>query len=79
MRHVDVQSTLIHSVSYSEETRVLEIQFQDGNTYRFYEVEPEVYEELLDAPSKGQYFNEYRPGELPLASWAASEIEALVS
>ena len=59
MRHVDVQSTLIHSVGYDAETGVLEVQFQDGNTYRFYDVEPEVYEEFLDAPSKGQYFNDY--------------------
>ena len=59
MRHVDVQSTLIHSVRYDPLTGTLEIQFQDGNAYRFYEVEPEVYEELLDAPSKGRYFNDY--------------------
>ena len=59
MRHVDVQSTLIHSVSYDPLTGTLEVQFQDGNTYRFYEVEPEVYEELLDAPTKGRYFNDY--------------------
>jgi hypothetical protein len=79
MKHTDVDSDVIHSTAYDEVTRTLEIRFHETGTYRYYEVEPEVVEELLDAESKGQYFNEYRPRTLALASWKASEIEALVA
>lgn len=59
MERIVVESSLIHSVGYDPRTTVLELQFQDGNIYRYYDVEPETYQELLEAPSKGHYFNEY--------------------
>lgn len=59
MKSVDVESTLIHSVRYDEAHRILEISFNDDGTYRYYEVPPEVVEELLDAESKGQYFTDH--------------------
>lgn len=59
MRRVDVESDLIHSIAYDEEQRTLDIRFHDSGTYRYYEVEPEVVEELLDAESKGHYFNDF--------------------
>ncbi len=59
MKRVDVESSLIHSIAYDEETRVLDIRFHETGSYRYYEVEPEVVEEFLDAESKGHYFNEY--------------------
>lgn len=59
MKRVDVESSLIHSIAYDEETRILDIRFHETGTYRYYEVEPEVVEELLDTGSKGQYFNDY--------------------
>jgi hypothetical protein len=59
MERTVVESNLIHAVGYDVRTAVLEIQFQDGDIYRYYDVEPETYEELLEAPSKGTYFNDY--------------------
>lgn len=59
MKRVDVESDVIHSISYDEETRILDIRFHETGTYRYYEVEPEVVEEFLDAESKGQYFNDF--------------------
>jgi hypothetical protein len=59
MRHVDVESTLIHSIGYDEEKRTLEVRFHDGDTYRYYDVEPEVVEEFFEAESKGSFFNAY--------------------
>lgn len=59
MKRVDVESNLIHSIAYDEETRILDIRFHDTGMYRYYEVEPEVVEEFLDTESKGQYFNDY--------------------
>lgn len=59
MKRVDVESNLIHSITYDEESRILDIRFHDTGMYRYYEVEPEVVEEFLDTESKGQYFNDY--------------------
>jgi hypothetical protein len=59
MERIVVESSLIHAVGYDLRTRVLEIQFQHGDIYRYFDVEPETYEELLEAPSKGTYFNDY--------------------
>jgi hypothetical protein len=59
MKHVDVESDVIHSIGYDEETRTLEVRFHETGTYRYYDVEPDVFEEFLDAESKGQYFNDY--------------------
>ena len=59
MERIVVESSLIHSVWYDPQSATLEIQFQDGNIYRYDDVEPETYEDLLEAPSKGHYFNEY--------------------
>lgn len=59
MKHVDVESTLIHSIAYDETERVLEVRFQDGDAYRYFEVEPELVEEWLNADSKGAFFNDH--------------------
>lgn len=59
MKHIDVDSDVIHSIAYDDVTRTLEISFHETGTYRYYEVEPETVEEFLDAESKGEYFNDY--------------------
>lgn len=59
MERIVVDSSLIHAVGYDERRSLLEIQFQDGAIYRYFEVEPEVYTELLESESKGRYFNDY--------------------
>ena len=59
MKNVDVDSTLIHAIRYDDARRTLEISFNDDGTYRYYEVPPEVVEELLESESKGRYFVDY--------------------
>jgi hypothetical protein len=59
MEHTVVESSLVHSVGYDPQTAMLEVQLQDGDIYRYYDVEPETYEEFLEAPSKGRYFNDH--------------------
>ena len=46
----------LRSVGYDEAAQILEIEFLSGGVYRYYGVAREVYQELLDAPSKGSYF-----------------------
>jgi hypothetical protein len=55
MRRKIVESSHLYSVGY--ENGVLEIKFQDGGVYRYYNVPYHVYEELMDADSKGNFFH----------------------
>jgi hypothetical protein len=55
-----VESSLIRSVGYDLEGSVLEVEFVEGDrVYQYYDVPLSVYSELMDAESKGIYFNEY--------------------
>jgi hypothetical protein len=56
---VGVQSSNVASVGYSRHLQVLEIEFTRGAIYRFLNVRPIVYRELLAAQSKGHFIAEY--------------------
>ena len=56
MRRVPVQSRAIASVGYDPATNVLELEFVDGDLYRYYAVPRRVHQELLAAESMGRYF-----------------------
>jgi hypothetical protein len=58
MERQPVTSSNLKSVGYDRARRVLEIEFQNGRVYRYHDVPPEEYEELLKAPSLGRYFND---------------------
>lgn len=50
-----VESSMIQAVGYDPKTRILEVLFNSGRTYRYEGVPTEVYDELMAADSKGQY------------------------
>ncbi len=56
MQLVTVESSMIHAVGYDAERRILEVVFNTGRTYQYFDVPPEEYEGLLNADSKGRYF-----------------------
>ena len=45
-------------VKYDDDSGELDITFTSGKTYRYLNVPPEVYDGLLDAGSKGEFFNQ---------------------
>ena len=53
-----VQSTALAAVGYSKRLHALEIEFRNGAIYRYLEVDPAIYHELLIAPSKARYYDE---------------------
>jgi hypothetical protein len=57
MDRTPVSSSNLSSVGYDEEDRVLEIEFNSGGVYQYYDVPPRIYEELMDASSHGSYFH----------------------
>ena len=54
-----VASTNIVSVGYDETSETLEVEFQGGGIYQYYNVGPAAFEEFMRAPSKGQHLNHY--------------------
>ena len=53
-----VQSTALASVGYSKRLRALEIEFRSGAIYRYLDVPPAIYRDLMIAPSKARYYDE---------------------
>jgi len=58
MERIQVASSSIASVGYEAAAAVLEIEFAGGAIYQYFGVPQDVYEELLNAASKGMYFHE---------------------
>ena len=52
---VPVDSSVIKSVGYRNGT--LEIEFKSGRVYRYFGVSERTHSRLMDAPSKGAFFN----------------------
>jgi hypothetical protein len=53
-----VESSMMSRVEYDEDDSELDITFKSGKTYRYRTVPPDIYADLLDAESKGEFFNE---------------------
>jgi hypothetical protein len=58
IKRVPVESTALATVGYSRRLRALEIEFRNGAIYRYLDVAPDVYEALLHARSKAQFYDQ---------------------
>lgn len=56
--------TLMAAV-YDRVQEELQLEFRDGSRYMYYEVPPGLFGSLLDAPSKGRFFNQHIRDRLP--------------
>ena len=52
-----VDSSNLASVGYDPKLKVLEVEFHSGAVYQYFGVELKIYDQLMYAHSKGQYFN----------------------
>ncbi len=52
-----VESSNLESVGYDKKSQILEVEFHGGEIYQYFGVPEDVFEELFQAPSIGQYFN----------------------
>jgi KTSC domain len=57
MRRQPVTSSNIAEIGYDEGQRVLEILFSNGSLYQYFEVPPQIFNELMQASSVGKYLN----------------------
>ena len=60
-----VHSHALAAVGYSKRLHALEVEFVNGAIYRYINVPPEIYRDLLDAPSKAQFYDANVRGRFP--------------
>ncbi|MGN6744282.1 MAG: KTSC domain-containing protein [Amnibacterium sp.] len=65
MRRYRIDSSAIRSVGYDEASRTLELEFGSGAVYDYDGVPPEEVLALLEAESRGHYFEEHIRGPYP--------------
>lgn len=53
----NVSSSNLSSVGYDLNSNTLEVEFNHGGIYQYSNVPVNVYEELMNASSHGQYFD----------------------
>ncbi len=58
MEMIPVSSSNIASIGYEENQNTLVIEFNNGRAYEYYGVPSYVFDEFLNAGSKGQYANQ---------------------
>ena len=60
-----VHSHALAAVGYSKRLHALEVEFVNGAIYRYSNVPPEIYRDLIGAPSKAQFYDENVRGHFP--------------
>jgi KTSC domain len=59
IRRKPVSSSSLASIGYDTMTASLDVEFNNGRVYRYFEVPAHAYDRLLTAPSLGAHFNRY--------------------
>lgn len=58
MNRHQVASSNIRAIGYDTTTQTLEVEFFSGWVYQYYGVSEFLYQQLMCAPSKGQFLNQ---------------------
>jgi hypothetical protein len=54
-----VESSNVTEIGYQEEDRTFYVRFHNGALYAYYEVEPDVFDLMMSANSKGSFVWQY--------------------
>ncbi|MDA2939146.1 KTSC domain-containing protein [Acidobacteria bacterium AH-259-A15] len=57
MNRTPVDSSNIASIGYDPQTLTLELEFTSGRVYQYFDVPSTTHEQLMQAESKGKFFN----------------------
>jgi len=60
-----VRSHALAAVGYSKRLHALEVEFVSGAVYRYSNVPPQIYRDLLSAASKAQFYDTNVRGHYP--------------
>lgn len=67
MNSTVVESTTLATVAYDDIRELLRLEFRSRAIYQYFGVPPAVHQALLQAPSKGSYFNKVIRGRFRYA------------
>lgn len=67
MTLISVDSANIASVGYDESSQTLHVEFHGGSAYQYFDVPGAVFDEFVEADSKGQYLNQVIKGSYRFA------------
>jgi KTSC domain len=59
MRLKPVDSEMLEYVGYDGKQKILEVVFNSGERYQYFDVPASVYDELMSAESIGQYMHRH--------------------
>jgi len=59
MERITVESSILASVCYLPDLRILQLGLRTGKDYEYFEVPLNTYRELLASESKGRYYNQH--------------------
>lgn len=62
MKRKSVTSTNIRSIGYEPSSQTLEVEFNSGKVYQYYDVPEDEYDGLMNASSHGKYLNQHIKG-----------------
>ena len=62
-----VQSLNVVAIGYDRPTGTLEVEFLKGAVYQYYGVPEHMYNEIMNAPSKGRFLNTYIRDSYPFS------------
>ncbi len=57
MNRQSVESSNLASIGYDAENEILEVEFNHGGVYQYFNVPENVYDELMNVDSHGVYFS----------------------
>ena len=57
MERQSVNSSNIASIGYDESSNILEVEFNHGGIYQYFDVPQHEHQALMNADSKGKYFD----------------------
>lgn len=65
MIRAPVASSNVASIGYDPGSETLEVEFTNGSIYQYFNVPHGLNEQLMTAPSKGQFLNAYIKNAYP--------------
>jgi len=65
INRISVTSSHIRSIGYDLESKTLEIEFKSGDSFLYYTIDEELHLDLMNAESKGKFYNRYIRGQFP--------------
>lgn len=65
MQPIKIESITLATIAYDGPGKLLQLEFRTGSVYRYFGVPLPIYQGLMQAPSKGKYFNRDIRGRFP--------------